>query len=254
MEPESLPPFAPDAHHAGGPVPDEPPQPRLGILHLLVLTACVAAYLGITRTYMLASSQRVGIRPAPTLETAVGGVAGIASGAALAGLLLFLARRFRGMPFPRHPGEYLLVMMGVNAAVGVATMPLNLLSWDPGRWWGVYVGIGRLVLGINALIWIWALIQVKILRWRVFFLSIPASYLLMFGLVLQYGGLYGGMHFMGRVLLAPRTLPLLVLAVVLLKDHFDRTRYPWTHWYGVGTRLWLDAATLGMYAWRFASS
>ena len=50
MEPESLPPFAPDTDHATAPVSDQPPQPRLGILHLLVLTACVAAYLGVSRT------------------------------------------------------------------------------------------------------------------------------------------------------------------------------------------------------------
>ena len=55
-EPPGQSPFAStNSSGAGTPFSDRPEPPRLGILHLMVLTACVAFWMGIMRTLTLAA-------------------------------------------------------------------------------------------------------------------------------------------------------------------------------------------------------
>lgn len=169
----------------------------------------------------------------------------------MAGLLLFVVRRFRGVSFPNHPGEYLLVMMGVRVVIEMGTMPLFLLLGSLGHaqhLGAVYTVVAWFGLAVNAVVMIWTLIGVKILRWRVFFLLIPVSAWLP-KVIFWSGASALGMRYSQLVFPAARTVPLLALAVVLFKDHFDGQRYPWTHWFGVGVRLWLSAVMLGFAAW-----
>jgi hypothetical protein len=88
--------------------------PRLGLIHLLMWTACVAVWLGLQRVVgqlFWNSAHPFGdsiLKIADTVLTSLG------NGAALGGLLLWVARRRRGLPFPKHPGEYLLVVLGLS--------------------------------------------------------------------------------------------------------------------------------------------
>ena len=149
-EPRS--PFAPDYHLS------EPADPRLGIVHLLVATACVAIYLGLEQT-------------------------------ARGGLLLWVARRLRGMPFPRHPGEYMLVVEGILCllflGLGILWPLLNVMS-ERGLiypWWSVVV----FLYVIGALVWFVAGRWIGIRAWRRFFFLCAGARLV--GACLDCGGL-----------------------------------------------------------------
>lgn len=83
-------------------------RPQLRIAHLMFWTACVAVYLSMIR--MLQETD-------PDTSTVFGNVwmlYGLGAGTGLAGLLLGVAWRFRGMPFPVTGGEYMLVMTGIG--------------------------------------------------------------------------------------------------------------------------------------------
>ncbi|NQT15672.1 MAG: hypothetical protein HQ582_23145, partial [Planctomycetes bacterium] len=85
--------------------PPEREPPRLGIVHFLVWTACVALYLGLTQMIsdmVLASAADPNLAPGTTRDVLAGTFHGIGSGAALAGLLLFASRPSRGFRFPQH--------------------------------------------------------------------------------------------------------------------------------------------------------
>ena len=41
------------------------------------------------------------------------------------------------------------------------------------------------------------------------------------------------------------------LAVIVIRDLAEGKRYPWTHWLGVGTRFWFDAANVGVALWMY---
>ena len=236
------------------PAPQQPEPPRLGILHLMVLTACVAGHLGLTRArslmipLMITGQAAVG--PPGVFEAAAGTVHGIGSGAALAGLVLLVARRRRGFSFPVYPGEYLLVLVGFGVLARWANLAcvcliasfrgpaVVLSSFDAFLLHG-------LPFVLYASIFLWAVIRVKIPRWRIFLLAIPAGHVLLLFLVRLSGGLYR----LQIWALAPPLLVSIVLIVAVLKDHFDGRRYPWTHWFGVTTRLWLDASAIGVSLW-----
>jgi hypothetical protein len=236
-------------------VPPPPEPPRLGISHLLILTACVAAYMGVDRTLTAAYLDADFQVTAGAFDTATATVWGIGGGAALAGIVLFVARRFRRLPFPVHPGEYLLVLVGFAVAcrcARTAAVLLHLHLEQDGNYHlsSSYFAWHYALLAVYALIFLWVVVRVRIPRWRLFFLTMPASYLVcrvpLHGLL----RLLGPSMYLGVLADAGAKLPVaVVLAVVVLKDHLDGRRYPWTHWFGVGTRFWLDAVTVVAAAW-----
>jgi hypothetical protein len=248
----------PEAPSEPTPAPEQPETPRLGILHLMVLTACVAVSMGIMRVSIRVSAllaeeagSTLGLRP--FLATA-GTLYGIGGGGALAGLLLFFARRLRRMRFPIHPGEYLLVLSAVSVSLEeLAFLPLY---WTPEgfdlsggtRWW-LFTVLGRGAFVVRAVVFIWAVVNVRIRRWRVFFLSIPICYVA--GLALAWLMVRivqpSLMIYMIRTL-ASAGASVFLLGVVL-KDHFARQRYPWSHWLGVALRLWSDACGVITLLW-----
>ncbi len=229
-------------------------SPRLGILHLMVLTACVAGYLGTIRGLQgLIGSDYPPVFQA--FEATVGTLDGIAAGATLAGLILLAARRFRGMPFPVHPGEFLIVMLGIAVV-------MNLLRYAPYIWyvrggvellndrymwvaWGI--GIGTFVL--NVAWWIWAFVRLKARRWRRFLLLIPACHVV--GVILSY---VAAMTRPMAPILARPVAPVLIslaLAIVAVRDHAEGHRYPWTHWFGVVIYYWRTVAMVIGCVWAF---
>lgn len=217
--------------------------PRLGILHLMVLTACVALYSGTVQGLQRAFRSEV----TRISEGAIVTVHVLAAGAALAGLVLFAARRRRGMPFPIHPGEFLIVLLGMNAVAlllgsivvvwysQVASFGAN----NDGRW--VYRTMNIAIFVINVAWWIWAFIRLKAPRWRLFLLWIPVCQVLAVPLLfisVQRMGVGASMllHSAGPVLIS------VALGIVVLWDHLKGLRYPWTHWFGVAVWFWHAAA------------
>ena len=231
----------PEAPLPGSPFRPEPEQPRLGIIHLLVWTACVAGYFGVIRGLAPpAWSPRLG----PSLGIWVGVAMGRATG--LGGLLLFAARRYRRLPFPRQPGETLLVLLGVGAAGHLLDYPI--------RYGAVYLGtIPRwvpdlsflLAVVLAAVLYLIAAVRTKILRWRVYFVTVFVAGALMVLLLL--------LRPLEESLLVPpfilrRLIPFVwhwaplvpgaVLVFVAVKDARQGLRYRWTHWLGIGIGLW----------------
>ena len=163
----------------GSPFRPVPEQPRLGIIHLMVWTACVAVYFSINRLFY----------PDELLQTDplflvfwVG--EGIVLGAALGGLLLFVARRCRGLPFPTQPGEMLLVLSGVNAAMYLLLALLFLLIREGDGpitnstqliFHQAFALLTVVVLGVLHLI---VIVRTKIPRWRLYFITVVVTYVL----------------------------------------------------------------------------
>jgi hypothetical protein len=228
------------------------PEPRLGILHLLVLTACVAVYMGIARAVSLAMRDRTLLESADAFQLTAGMFHGIGAGAALAGLLLVVVRRRRGLLCPKRPGEYLLVWMGFGVVARLAViLPLALasVSFGTASVYEVYRMFALLALfSVQAILWVWILIRLKAWPWRLFFMAIPVAYIA--SAFLMVVGAYSGMGRTAILLnVVPQSLLILVLLTVVARDHFSGERYSWTHWYGVATRLWIDAGTIATGLW-----
>jgi hypothetical protein len=100
----------------------ESKRPRLAIIHLLVLTACIALVLGLTRVFWLPGQGR----PATATENVVWLVAGFLGGTAMSGAFLALARWAKLRAYPVHPGEWLWLAAG--AAVFVTFLLLLPLA------------------------------------------------------------------------------------------------------------------------------
>ena len=211
--------------------------PRLGIIHLLVWTACVAFYLGIIRSFWLllpGGSETSGALIFANLF-------GMANGTALGGLVLFAARRYRRIRFPVHPGEVLLVALGVSTVLGlILYVPFLLyvsINFHSLSLKGRTADLAPLLLlnmfG-NAAIFLVSMAFTNVPRWRGFFITVAA-----FSVIC---GCIGGP--MNAVLLFPvlgmmSPIAGLVLCFVVFLDVTQRIKYPWTHWVGVGIAIWI---------------
>lgn len=225
--------------------PDQTPSqpPRLGILHLLVGTTCVAVYLAAGRTFAqidpTGSESRL-----PVFE----GLGSISGGIGLAGLILWIARRLRGFRFPVYPGEVLLVALGiVNAgilAVRTIQYVASLLSEASGESWMLTSNLPFLaVYAVVALVFLVCGVIVKPLPWRIYFLAealATGSWLL----VVPMG--WFSLATCSRIL--GMAADVVLLGIFLGNLRFAR-RYPWTHWLGVGLGLWNACIGLGFWLW-----
>ncbi len=250
-EPPGQSPFAStNSSGAGAPISDRPEPPRLGILHLMVLTACVAVWMGVTRIELLAAEELPAPGSDPLLAAAVT-LHGIGGGAALSGLILFVARRLRRIPFPIHPGEYLLVMSAISVTLGSAVYPVFLLilrmATSGPTWWSM-VGVWIVTFVVNAPVFIWTFVRVKIWRWRVFLLSIPICQVAGVGLMSLTSSVARPSATAFMISSLPVAASIVLLAVVV-QDHLQGKRYPWSHWLGVALRLCLDAARIILVLW-----
>jgi hypothetical protein len=218
---------------------------------LLVGTACTACYLGLTQTARLIERDLyVGLaveraEPSLTFE-AMSVLYGVGTGMALGGLLLWPARRLRGMSFPTYPGEYLLIALGLFSAFGLgvrflSTLMRSLQDVAPGLWFEL---LPLMLFGlVGAAIWFWAGALVRIRRWRRFFFLSAAVQML--NTLLGCGGI-------GPIATNLYVLLAVVLTVIVVQDHRQGFRYPWPHWLGVGIRLWFSLTSLGWFVlWTF---
>ena len=246
----------PDRPSSPEPRPPKPPpstsaapsparnRPQIGIAHLLVWTACVAVYLGLVRTWAgwLESFNPFG-GTYSTIKTVLGS---LAYGAAVGGLVLWIARRARGLAFPKHPGEYLLVVTGLRLTLHVSHVFLAL--WirhsapDPtSTALPRAMAIGFPVL--YSLLVLWPVLALKNRRWRGFFVALLAVQVLraltFMPILVHFGQ---RLYILFTLAVGPAVLDIAadaILIVIVFRDHRQRIRYPWTHWLGVAVRLWL---------------
>ncbi len=223
--------------------------PRIGILHLLVWTACVALYLAILRFLW----QRAGA-VLPDLGlcwAALTVLDSVCWGTALGGLVLWIARRWRGLAFPQHPGEYMLVVLGLDVAWrfvdAFAVLGIGPTSWT------VHARL-IVTLACYSLIYVWPALSVGRLHWRIFFLTLLAKRLA--DALMRQGLMYLWLARVWDIVTFVNNAPILLipalLAVIFSKDRRDGNRHPWTHWVGVALVLWLVVGrmiTSSLCAW-----
>lgn len=199
-------------------------RPRLRIVHLMFWTACVAVYLSMIR--MLQETDP----DTSTVFRNVWMLYGLGAGTGLAGLLVGVAWRFRGMPFPATGGEYVLVMTGIGPLVSLITAAIyRVINLQYGAASYTTYMIVSVMAGIfYAVIWCEAAVRTRARRWRVFFILEALSDLATMSCLSM-------MH----ISLAVNLLFLPLLAYLALRDWLERWRKPWTHWLGIGTHFWL---------------
>lgn len=226
------------------PDPYQDGEPRLGILHLLVWTACVAFLLGINQSFP--SSFSPGDRAS---RVAMGvGLQSLGNGAALAGLLLWGWRRHGGRAFPRYPGEYFLVIFGIIIALSIPTTVIECFlaaSINSGEGWSAITIMGGWSCAyglIAAIAYLVAATRVKARRWRIVFL-------LCLGIgVLRWSGILFVLFHSVVAWCALGFIADAVVGTALWLDWRDRLQYPWPHWLGIAISFW---GTIGQLAWMF---
>lgn len=222
---------------------------RLGISHLMVATACVAVYLGFSGLTMTRYWEEN--TPAHTFFWTTEGISG---GIALAGLVLWAARRRRNVPFPVLPGEYLWACLGLNALFGLSihTMLMCLFAAQESEhvissFATLFGGLQYLRSFLAGLVFLWATLGVERGRWRLLFLaglSVHAAAML----TCCEGFYAGGMLRWYTEVAMTAVADLVLVALVLLDRPLWRIR-PWTHWAGVGVTFWAGATYFSWFAW-----
>jgi len=104
-------PFSPSSPEPSSPGSPFAREPQLGIIHLMVWTACTAVYFSLYRVMVPDDSARVSVLTYVDLSK------GIGAGAALGGLLLYVARRY---PWTHWLG------VGVNLFFGATNLVMAL--------------------------------------------------------------------------------------------------------------------------------
>jgi len=214
-----------------------PEQPRLGVMHLLIWSACVALDLGINQLFIKQVARFI-TTPLLALST----LYSLASGAALGGILLLASRRLRGLAFPRHPGECVLVALGFGAAatlimdIEACLQAVHITEPDPVRFMmEVLISTSGIILGISYLV---RVIRVEPRWWRLFFAAA--------GVVAAVSLFLPRTMYESRVFLLWFLLPQVFLFAALVADWRHGRRYPWTHWLGVAVNVWYGVVTLGL--------
>lgn len=221
---ESQTPPAPDPYQGG--------EPRLGIIHLLVWTACVAMVLGSDQTFSAVFSHgqdKSGVILAR-------GLAALGSGAGLGGLFLWGWRRRHGRPFPRHPGEYLLVVIGLSAILSMlmegvlCALVVPVKEAIPSTSWllPVWTCSDALACGAMYSVAAWC---VTAWRWKAAFLVCLTVTILR--TLISLLDAYSSVSWL--VVSLPTDLAILIAILIDLRH---RLRFPWPHWLGIVIFYW----------------
>ncbi len=207
----------------------------------MVWAACVAVYLSVIQTIGRFSQ----LSTSGGADTAVRAVAGIWQGTGLAGVLLLVVRRFRGTKFPRHGGEMLWIILGIEAAMGLLRYPILFLL-DVGWANTALFAYGLLSLAVWAAVYLYAILQAETRRWRVVFVLMIATSVATPALIALLAHV-NSPSAIATVFFAARFPQQLAIAISLLVatwiDLRQPQRFPWTHWTGCVLYLLQSAAT-----------
>jgi hypothetical protein len=238
-----------DQDCADRPSPAIPDRGSMGIRHLLVWTACSAAYLAVSRVAFSWDEADF-----PRYFAVFSAAHTPSAGACLAGLLILVSCLYRGVRFPTYAGETLLVILGVQTLADVPRMIQDVLMQNFGRWIDIPLASSMLLAGTLGLIaWVWLLVatvRAPSWQWRLLFLILLLSPILRFAEFIAFSGFpfiaYPSLV-IGRVMGCARLLLTgACLGIVMLTDWRRQPRYPWTHWVGILCCGW---ETLLQIAW-----
>lgn len=235
------------------------PQPRLGIIHIMLWTLGSAMILAMYRALVdLAGMPEQARAQWYVLQIGYS----IAYGAALAGVILFAYRRLtKGAPFPVMPGHWLLLTWGVVFVVGSVG---HVARWAVRFWLDSYPTV-MFVYGFAqwlthmaaALMLLVAILCVKDLAyWRVY---LWAS--LVFQGILANMGLIGMpaatmvSYMLQRWIYGLGAIVLVIwLLATLARDRRRGIRRDWLHWTGVIVTLSGPVLFAIQMLWTFLAS
>jgi hypothetical protein len=244
-----------------------PPAPRLGIIHILLWMAGSAVLL----LFMRRMDERFAdLLPEgwQTFQRVMHLVQSMIFGAALTGFPLFYFYWRRRSPYPRHPGHWLLLLLGTGLLlhwVLFETTPVNPQhDYESYKYWAVFRH--SLSTAVESLLLVTAsvfLIRSRSIIWSLVLLgTVLLSALEWLAVLIEYDFVPGIRRLASPyssglpyplflyVYRATITLPQLGVMAACLVDVFTRTRRDWAHWMGVCCFL-LGAASA--WAWQFWS-
>ncbi len=208
-------------------------KPRLSILHLMVWTATSAAMMAVMRLPRETASQ------VPAFFIVIRIAYAMYGGVVIGGVIMWLARRYRGVPFPTEPGEWLLVAQGklVLSMLGIA---LSVSVLERGNY-RVELVITALLLGAIAVTGsIPAFFYRKDDPWRWFFWAfamfciVPLVTFLL-GMLIGFAvvvvlGIFAVMAFL---------IGIMLFVVAIKSDLNQAVVRGWVHWTGVWSLAFL---------------
>jgi hypothetical protein len=210
-----------------------PTPPRLGTVHLLIWTACCAAFLGAARS--------LAQRPAGVMGAAFLVVVAMGAGLAWAGLVITLSRAARGRLWPIEPGQWLLATLGVLEAAELFALL------------GATYGMRNqqaVVLAVSACAFVWPTLSRRLEpRWKWLFAAACVLFalpLLVSLLAAQVDLPPAALRTVGQLTPRRLTAALAVAAVVLAALEPGRRGRGWLHWVGVGTGVWLAGVSFAV--------
>lgn len=214
-------------------------EPRFGTIHLIVWSVVTAFYVGV-QAVMSVEDWMTGLDPGHRLLYSAHRALGWPSrGATLAGLLLLLYRRHSGLPFLRHPGEWLWAAMGGSLLIWVAAR-LGAFIARPGAEPRPLYACCSLAACVLFLV---ARRHSGTTGWRRFF-----SCVIVLNLVhAAWWAFSQALRESGHVdlwewhIAAYSLLPIasgIILVSVVFRERKLRAKLPWTHWVGVGLYLY----------------
>lgn len=215
-------------------------DPPLSILHLLIWVGIVAVLLGLWDLLdrLQPKSARLLIEDWKKLPISMilRTMSVAAAGAEIGGLLMFFARRRRGIVFPVQPGEWLLVMFGAADLFDLLYYYSSLLRTDgtfyTHRWYEFHCLSEHLAYLLAFAV---AAVACKAAGpWRWFFWIATIAALLSAGRALlpifdEWQSIYTH-HWLRWPAMA---ICAVVLAIAVGSDLRSRTRRGWVHWVGV---------------------
>lgn len=222
-------------------------SPPLGIQHLLLWTACSAVLLTASLALNQAMELRIGI--SLVVEKFVACARAFPDGLAVAGLLICVARRWRGVHFPVQPGEWLLVLGGISVLVvmfGQAIL-FQLPQQEDQRAYQVLIIPVGLMAGGYVIAAIWPPLP---MRWHIAILAMSLLWCIEFGQAVLLSNIVNYApeflyDLLGLLFWAALIVPMIVLVVCLVMDYARHIQRGWMHWTGVtsciaGLLLWID--------------
>ncbi len=220
-----------------------PSAPPLAIAHLMLWTACTAAYLAVQRVWF----PELGGQFAGTGLVFVAASA-LLAGPGLAALLLLPAWRRAGYRFPALPGEWLLLLSGcgivlsaleslVLGAIGETSAFSTATQPSDDQFFTGFRVSAALHCGVMTFLAVVAWLAFASLKgriaWRCFFFFLTG--LLAFGAVWVPGESFDPRFWLLSWLFLSAVVICLSIALLLAvaRDLWKRSGLPWTHWLGV---------------------
>lgn len=219
-------------------------DPRLSVRHLLIMVACVAAYLSAIRTVAHFS----GDSPKGFLEPAMWTVVGVGRGIGLAGLVFLCVWRAKERLFPRYGGEMLWCLAGIQALLSI--IQSIVLTMAHTSEFGAAIFLFQcLQWAVGASAYLYAIVQVNTRRWRIVLVAIAAAglatLLFTYWMAMFRGALPSTID-PATIHTVPRLLAVGCIAAAARVDLREQPTPPWSHWIGILLYI-LDFLTVAVW-------